>query len=210
MKIVRLAGLVLAAVMALSLLAVSAASAEPLFNPASGTFTELSNTATLSAAGNEVICEKSLGPGAIDSPHLILIIIHFLNCSGKEVGGSTCSIKSTGTAAGLILTETLHGILGLILPNIPAILILPIASATFVTLAGPCILTTKVTGNVTGEISPVGVSVQTGKVVLGANVNTHFIASLGGLTLAKLLAFSTAATEEVSATIDWAQLTEVT
>lgn len=217
MKLARLLSLVAVAAVVVSLAVASAASAvEPLFVPGSGTLTALTGLAKLSANnGVDVVeCKESNSPGTIASPHLIRIVLHFLKCEGSGNGGETkCSVKSIGTSAeNLILTETLHAIIGLILPNVPAVLILPTSGKVFVGLAGACIPTTKVTGSVTAEItSPIGVLSSTGKLKLAKGVSDHFISSLGNvLVLAELNAFSSTAIEETESTIDWGQLTEVT
>jgi hypothetical protein len=211
MKIVRLAGLALAAVMALSLVAVSVASAAPLFVPGTGTFLALTGEATLEGGGEKVICEKSDSPGSILNRNLILVIVHFLGCKAKTATGAECEAKSVGaTGKNLIVTEHLLGILGLILPSIPGILLLPLPTSTFVTLSGSCIVTTKVTGNLTSEVEA-GVGLRlTGKEVFNPNVGKHFISSLGTLYLSKFVAFGEPAVETANATIDWHQLTEVT
>lgn len=110
----------------------------------------------------------------------------------------------------LIFTKTLHGILGLALPNTPALLILPESSSQFVKLLGMCFIEETWTGNVVGEISPTGSKQQTGKLLLAEGVSRHFIASLGGLTLAKLTGFGDGTiTEETEIAIAWGQETEV-
>jgi hypothetical protein len=214
MKIARLAGLVLAAVMAISLVAASVASAEePFFNPASGTLTALTGTAKLESSVGEIVCNKSSSPGTITNKDLIVTVLHFLECKGSETGKSKCTVKSVGGGEGLILTKTLHGILGLVLPHIPAILLLPTGGKEFVTLVGEtagCLEEIAVSGNVTGEISPIKSKQLTGKIAFGKEVGTHFISSLGGLTQAKLTLGSATAVETTSATIDYGQLTEVT
>jgi hypothetical protein len=210
MKIVRLAGLVLAAIMALSLVAVSVASAAPLFVPGTGTFLALTGTATLSGGGELVTCEKSDSPGSILNRNLILVIVHFLGCKAKTATGATCEAQSVGAPAkNLIVTEHLLGILGLILPSTPGLLLLPLPTATFVTLSGSCIVTTKVTGNLTSEVETSGLQL-TGKETFNESVGKHFISSLGTLYLSKFVAFGEPATETTTATIDWHQLTEVT
>jgi len=211
MKIVRLAGLVLAAVMALSLVAVSVASAAPLFVPGTGTFLALTGEAKLTGGGETVTCAKSDSPGSVLNRNLILVIVHFLECEAKTAAGATCEAQSVGAPAkNLIVTEHLLGILGLILPSTPGILLLPLPTSTFVTLVGSCIVTTKVTGNLTSEVSPVGVSQLTGKETFNGSVGKHFISSLGTLYLSKFVAFGEPAVETTVATIDWGQSTEVT
>ncbi len=214
MKIVRLAGLVLVAVMALSLAAVSAASAEePFFLPTTGTFTATGGTAKLVGTGGaEVItCLKSnTSNGSIVTRDLVRFSTHFLECTYKA-GTTECSAMSPGAPLeNLILTKTLHGILGLALPNTPALLILPESGAEFVKLLGTCFPTATVTGNVVGEISPTGSKQATGKLTLTEGVSQHFIASLGGLTAAKLLGLGAGTNTEITeAAIAWGQETEV-
>jgi hypothetical protein len=67
-----------------------------------------------------------------------------------------------------------------------------------------------VTGDVTGAIEPIGKLVKQGTIKFGKSIGTHFISSLGGLTLAKLTLGTQDATETTTATIDYNQLTEVT
>jgi hypothetical protein len=218
MKIARLAGLVLAAVMAFSLVAVSAASAEePFFNPASGTLTALTGTATLEAENGAltISCKKSVAPGTITNKDLAVLVVHFLECKGAEAGKEECSVKSVGAPGeNLILTKTLHAILGLVLPKTPAILLLPTASKEFVTLqpktGGSCIEEIAVTGNVTGTIEPIGKKVLLGTIKFSPTVSKHFISSLGLLTQARLVALGNTSNETTEATIDFGQETEIT
>ena len=110
----------------------------------------------------------------------------------------------------LILTKTLHGILGLALPNTPALLLLPESGSQFVKLLGTCFGEETWTGNVVGEISPTESKQKTGKLVLTSAVSQHFIASLGGLTQAKLLGVGERTiAEETEIAIAWGQETEV-
>ena len=211
MKIVRLAGLVLAAVMALGLVAVSVASAAPLFVPGIGSFTELTGELQWEAGGETVTCEKSSSPGSIRNPHLLLVILHFLGCKAKTAAGATCEVQSVGAPAkNLVITEHLLGILGLILPSTPGILLLPLPTSTWFTLSGACVVTTKVTGNLTSEVEA-GVGLRlTGKEVFSERVGKHFISSLGTLYISKFVGFGEPMVWTTTATIDWGQLTEVT
>lgn len=78
-----------------------------------------------------------------------------------------CPVDSPGAAAGLIVAATLHGILGLILPSKrTGLLFLPAGGKVFTELAAnECTPETRVTGNVVGEVSPVGGSSTTGKTI---------------------------------------------
>jgi hypothetical protein len=223
MKIARLAGLMFVAIMAMSLVAVSAASAtEPLFNPASGqSLTGTSGSAKLSANnGVETVnCEKSSSTGTVTSSLLVgNIVVHFLGCVSSSASKSNCTVKSTNSPAeGLILTTTLHGILGLILPSKETgLLLLPVSGKRFVTLASnACTIETAVTGSVAGLIEPLGKKQLTGKLILAANGSNQAIEEIDlthGLGSVKpaLNAFTSTATETVSEAITFGVETEVT
>jgi hypothetical protein len=224
MKVVRLSGLALVAVLAMSLMIASVASAAPVFTPTGATLTGTSGVGTLEAAGEVVKCETDTAGGTVTSATLIGgIVVHFLGCSAKTVAGGTCTVKSTNTtAAGLILTNTLHGVLGLILP-VPtppasdvALVLLPISGSTFVTLvgSGTCVETTKVQGSVAGVLSPVGVSQTTGKLVLTGSAGKESITdvdlSTGGLVAPELKAFGSSASEQTEENYTLSKATEVT
>jgi hypothetical protein len=167
----------------MSLLSVSAASAfssNPLFKPASGQSANgTSGVSVLTAAGNTITCETSSATGNITSSLLVgKVFVHYLGCSSKKGSELPCTVKSKGsTVAGLLITKELHGILGLLLPSgQTGILFLPIVAPTFVEIeegekgtgTQKCSIATKVTGDVAGEVSPVGVSQQTGKITFPA------------------------------------------
>jgi hypothetical protein len=224
MKVVRLSGLALVAVLAMSLMIASVASAAPIFTPTGATLTGTSGVGKLEAAGETVTCETDVSGGTVTSATLIGgIVVHFLGCSAKTSTGGTCTVKSTNTtASGLILTNTLHGVLGLILP-VPAppasdvaLLLLPVSGGTFVTLvgSGTCVETTKVQGNVAGTLEPVGVSQKTGKLVLtgsnGKESITDVDLSTGGLVIPNLQAFGSTATETTTEGYTLSVATEVT
>jgi hypothetical protein len=226
MKIARLSGLVVIAVLAVSLVAASAAFAEPVFSPNSGqTVTATSGRAELSGNSGltKVECAKSETVGGkVDSTTLVGgVVVHFLECTAKE-GSAHCSAKSTGAPAGnLILTETLHGVLGLIKNTTKTgvgLLLLPASGSTFVTLSSPCTspATSAVSGNVVGEVEPVGHSQTTGKLRFGGN-STNGSASVklfelttGGTLKPKLSAYTTEATEIVESSVTFGTPTEVT
>src|ERR1700679_1319957 len=159
MKIARLASLMLVAILAIGLVAASVASAaDPEFLPLGATVTGTSGAGVLRGAGEEVKCESDVVPnGTVTSATLIGgIVVHFLNCTNKNgITGESCPARSTNTTTeGLILTNTLHGVLGLILPkpasgsNV-ALVLLPVSGSSFLTLTGKCI---GVTGAVAGQV----------------------------------------------------------
>jgi hypothetical protein len=230
MKISRLAGLALVAVLAMSLFAVSVATAEPEFKPATkgttvtGTadgISELNST----GSGTNVVCQKSSTTGEISSATLVgNVIVHFLECEGSTNGGTKCPVMSAGAPLeNLIITTTLHGVLGLILPK-PAspgspvgLLLLPTNGKRFVTLLANsvgCIVTTIVTGSVAGLVEPVGTSTTKGKLTFsnaGAKQEiTDFDPSTGGTVEPELVAGSTTATEKTLQLVTFGVAVEVT
>jgi hypothetical protein len=119
MGIARLAWIVLAAVVVLGLAAVAAASAmEPLFNEGGVSITGDSHLTVLIAGANTIDCRESQLTGSITTIQLIeKEVVHYLGCTSTGAGGADCPVRSIGAAEGLILFNTVHGILGLILPN---------------------------------------------------------------------------------------------
>jgi hypothetical protein len=215
MKIVRLAGLMLVAVFAMSLVAVSAASAAgPLFltsvkpNPFTGTALGASVLNTPSA-GTSISCAQSSSTGEITSTTLAgPIIVHFLECTAKNAKAEHCPAMSSGAPLeNLIITTTLHGILGLVLPK-PAtgsdvgLLLLPTSGTRFVTLLGSCIVTSTVNGSVAGLDETVGVLSKTGKLFLGVTSEKQNIKEIDLTNSSKvepeLVAFSGTSTEETN------------
>jgi len=173
MRIIRLAGLVCVAVVAMSCAVVSSAgafSSNPLFSKGSvGALVTLGSggPSTLASAGLTVACKENHVIGGTVSNELLIgnVVIHYLGCEyTKGEAESGCPARSTNTTnEGLILTATLHGILGLLLPqNTTAILFLPVASKIFTTFAEAvkggkrCGPEAQVAGNVAAEVEPVG------------------------------------------------------
>jgi hypothetical protein len=176
-----------------------------------GTLAATSGTDALDGGGETVACEKDVASGVISSTTLIEgIVVHFLGCSAKTAASESCTVKSTNqSTSGLILTNTLHGVLGLILPKPSsgsdvALVLLPISGKVFTTLvgSGKCVETTKVSGDVAGLFEPVGVVTTTGKLIFsetGGKQNiTDVDLSTGGLVAPELTAFSATATEETT------------
>jgi hypothetical protein len=231
MRLVRLAGLLLAAVLAVGLLsAVSASAAEssnPLFlaagaSPVNATVTGLSGPSTLKAVGNTVTCQKDVASGTITSTLLIgKVFVHYLECTVVgTLGGSTrCTIKSIGSEGeGLVLTKELHGILGLILSPAPldtGILFLPTNGKVFVEFpATACSVEAKVTGSIAGLITPVGVDSFTGLLVFGnafdENIKVIDLTHGLGRVEPELVAFSSVATLLQHDFLEWSAAIGVT
>jgi hypothetical protein len=233
MKIVRLAGLVLVAVVAMSFAAVSSASAaEPLFVTSSKAFpvgvTGASGLSILFANnGVDIIdCQKDVFTGSVTNSLLIgKATVHYLECVSSANGGSSyCPVNSPGAPAGLILTNNLHGILGLILPSRETgILFLPTSGKTFVTLAeaesatAKCTPETSVSGTVAGLVTPTGKLQTTGEVIFAKEAGAGFTEAIldidltHGLGLVKpqLTAFSTNSTLTQTEAVTFAEAVEV-
>jgi hypothetical protein len=231
MKIARLAGLVFVAVMAVSLAVASTASAIPLplFAPVEGQLVSAtSGTSILTGGGDVISCTSSVFHGFVLSSLLIgNAQIHYLGCTATgEAGTVKCTIKSkaAGSGEGLILTNTVHGILGLVLPSgAIGILFLPTSTSSkvFVELeeskngASKCTPATKVEGDIIGGISPIGVSSKTGKTTFALSNKkqedreidlTHGL----GHVEAELIAFSATSTLSQENLVTFAIATEVT
>jgi hypothetical protein len=220
MKIARLVGLTLVAVIALSLAVASAAFAEPLFLPVGATFTGTSGVATLEAAGETIECTADTSSGTITTPHLVGgITVDFTGCKSINAAKESCTAKSVGAStAGLILTKTLHGVLGLILPKGTGsgvgLLLLPVENKKFVEIeSNKCAVAVTVSGNLVGEVKPIGVHTTKGTLVFqkgteGGSIK-DFDLSLGGLVIPKLEAFGKEAGEQTTETITWSTEVEV-
>jgi hypothetical protein len=227
MKIARLAGLALVAMLAMGLVVASgaiAASSNPLFLPIGQGVSGTSGLSLLTAGGGFVGCKKDSFSGATVSSSLLVanIVVHFLECESGPSLASTLkctSIKSVGsTTPGLLLTKTLHGILGLILPSKEiGLLVLPVTGKIFVEFAETknaagelCSKESKVTGSVAGEITPVGTHQTTGKLIFTPPNPTDFDLTHGlGLVLPGLTAFSESAQESTTEEITFTESTEV-
>ncbi len=215
MKMLRLAGLLFGAVIAMGVVGVSSASAElgnPLFTSKTGSFGQkleaTGGESVLVANGSEATCEKNVAAGEVSNALLIgNIRIHYLGCRWRkgEGGNNGCLANSTGQSGGLILTNTLHAILGLILPSRQTgLLFLPQTGSKFVTFAESvsptegtgtvCTEETVVSGTVAGAIEPALSFQTTFKILIGLSgglpTSKDFDLTHGlGLVVPKLVAF---------------------
>jgi hypothetical protein len=159
MKITRLAGLLLGALLAMSLIAASTASAAlPEFRPAAGKFLALFLATTFNAGPGQVRCKEGSSSGSISNAHLVgPFDITFTTCESSINSTTFCPVNSVGANAGEILTTTLHGVLGLALASqLVGLLILPTAGKTIARLSqNGCTPETEVLGSVAGLVSPV-------------------------------------------------------
>src|ERR1700722_12303552 len=162
-SISRLAGLTLATALTLGLADTSAAFAESEFKPTGGAFNGSSNTANIFKAGtNSITCTGNTTTGTVASAFLVdRILVDFTGCKSTGSGGSNCTVKSIGGREGLILTNTLHGVLGLVLPKGSGsgvgLLLLPVANKKWFNLQGnTCTGESTASGNIAGEVNPIG------------------------------------------------------
>ena len=117
------------------------------------------------------------------------------------------------------MTSTLHGVLGLILPKGAGtgvgILLLPVTTKKFVLIESTkCTPETQVTGNVAGEVKPVGGGlVLNGQIVLqpgekGESIK-DFDLSTGGLVNPEIAAFGAIASQTTNEDLTFSAAVEV-
>jgi hypothetical protein len=222
MKIARSAGATLVAIMALGLAAVSPAFAEPEFKPTGRTFTGTSGTNILKGGSNTVTCTSDTSSGTISNATLAGgVKVEFNGCKSSGAAGSTCTVKSTNTnTPGIIITNTLHGVLGLILPKGTGsgvgLLLLPVANKQFFTLeSNTCTEETLVTGNVAAELTPtkeetLNVLLKFQAAATAGESIKDFDLSTGGLVLPLLEAFGREASEAMDEKLTFLANIEIT
>jgi hypothetical protein len=199
---------------------VSSASAIPKFKlPITNRgFTVLSGLSLLRTPSQGVVvdCTSDNGAGTILGDDEVDVKVHFLNCSAYIKNNGPCTIHSLGAPAGLILTELLTGLLGLLHePNGAAgILLEPRGSHVFTTFAAITAGTnceekpeTAVEGSVAGEFEPTGKLQTLGTIKLLATSATGkqkitLILTLNGIIKPKLTSFGGNLVESTEETVD--------
>lgn len=161
MKIARLAGLLLVAIVAMSLsTTATTVAALPEFKPATGNFSLLMLTSTLFGTGlRKVRCKHGISTGAISSAHLLgPFDITFSPCETTTDSNNFCLVNSPGAGTGIVLTNPLHAVLGLALPaDAVGLLLLPTSGNTIASLAAnACTGTSTILGSVAGIVAPAG------------------------------------------------------
>jgi hypothetical protein len=185
----------LAAISATTAIAPTGASASShMFNPRGPlSFTLTSGPGTLEASdGERIACRSDLGSGRITGlqTFLALIIIH--GCVGHTSGGSECGAHSPGQPEGLIHIQ-INGELGTIKggTGVGALITTDLGSSFF-TIEGSCLITAGTSGTLAGEITPVGTSQTTGKLIVTGSASKSGITEitvLGTVTKPKLTSF---------------------
>jgi hypothetical protein len=221
MKVIRLAGLALVAVSATGLMVASAASAATSYLFSSSSIGSialgLSLAGTLKSGEKDfIVCANDKSEAKIASVHLLgPFDITFSGCKSSSNGGETyCTLKSTNvTTEGVILTETVHALLGTVLPSeLAGLLVLPTASRKFFTFAeNACTIRASVEGSIAGLLfaSQIGHSVSESLVNFIPNDITK-IDTLNGVVEPELTSFGLTSTLATLEHIAWDGPCEVT
>ena len=163
MRRLKMSGVVIAAVLALTALAAVTAStataALPEFLPASGFFHSSSGAGTLEEGGQPAIeCTKDTDSGSITGAKTATVSIDFTGCSALFIAGA----NSLGDKSGTILTGGTGTLCYLNASKKEVGIAIKIATL-HIEVAGKLLI---VTGTVIGKVEPVNSKSKTGKIVL--------------------------------------------
>ena len=198
MKLARLARLVFLAALAISLTAVTSASAAaPEFKPGTKqAFTGESGTGALETSSTTAItCSNDTSTGEVTGSKTVgSVIVTFHGCKSTESGG--CTVHSTGLPAlpvaegGLVVTHLLKGELGTTAESATGVGLLLVPAnggREFVTLEGTCLLLSPapVEGTVVGEATPIENLSKDGKLSFIGSKGTQHIKKFNLLGLAE-------------------------
>jgi hypothetical protein len=181
--------LAFAAVLAMGVVAVSAAQAEPEFKPSTKqTVTGVSGSGTLeTSSGDKITCTTNKSTGEVSGTSTVSkVVVTYTGCKGKEGSGSECAVNSKTPKGGTeeIIIDTTKGTLGLVAKTEATsgvgILFKPESGSEFVDIEGSCLISAPVDGDLAGEVTPAanGKSSKTGKIV--------FVGSAGKQTITKI------------------------
>lgn len=216
MKIIRLAGAMLAVALAIAfVIAPNAAAAKYLFRTQDVTkaFTGKSLPGTIKTGLRTVTCERDEFAGTIANVHLVgPFSIKYNGCKSFVTPTTMCPVNSLGAGEGEIVTLTVHGLLGLVLPNGAAgLLVLPTAGARWFTLAGNnCTTENALTGSVAGLIPASQIGLQVLDLLasfIPADITK--IDTLNGLVEPQLTLFGETATLSTLEHLEWHQEVEI-
>jgi hypothetical protein len=123
-------------------------------------FSDTSGVSTLKALTITITCQTSKSVGEIEGKARVKkVAVTFEKCTAKK-GTEACEVKSPGAAKETIVTNPLKGELGEVeIPTGTSKVgedLQAEVGTEFVKLEGTCIPNTAVTGNVIGEVKPVG------------------------------------------------------
>jgi hypothetical protein len=214
-KIARLAGFVSPAVYAIGLMGSSTALAGSgyLLLPVGGLVLGSGLAGTLKTVLDTLSCARDLFAAKIANVHLIgPFVVDFLGCKVKSRDEITCEAKSPNGGEGLILTRTLHAIIGLSLPaSRPALVVLPTSGTALFTLAeNECIVGLRFEGIVGGLLlAPVGASTTSALLDFRRGDPEVVDTLLSGVFNLELLAFGSIAEFETQVHLAFQQATEI-
>jgi hypothetical protein len=219
-KLTRLPGLLSIAILAVGLIASSSASATGyLLLPVGGIITGVRLPSTFTVGSDVIVCESNHFTLIIASVHLVgPVRAHLVGCTAKGNENSGCPVNSVGASGGSILTEELHGLIGLGLPgNLPAVLILPANNENaFVELAestnktGKCTVATTVEGSVGGLLfQAIGTKTTRALVAFTPKDPEKIDLPLGGTVIPELRLFGTVGKVDEEAHVSYSQESEL-
>jgi hypothetical protein len=230
MKVARLSTVVLVALFAIGASVTPSASALPKFGlPITKKgFTALTLTSVIRVQTSAepsflvITCPRGQLTGSILDDDEVLTMVRFSSCTGREGEEAPCEVNSKGLTGGLILTELLRGLLGLLqgLPGLP-----PGVGILFEAQTGhvyaqfkSCTLEIALEGSVAGLfVSPTTGKFQTAKIIFsvtGAGLTTKQaikeILVLRGLVKPKLSWLGvTTSTEQTEEDVTFEEAVEV-
>ena len=189
---------------------------------AKGKFKSTSGAGVLTVAGIKVKCKKDKDTGEITGTGTVgKVVVTFEECTSTKEA-KECKTNSPGAKAGEIVTKELKGELGTVAKAEAAsevgLLLEPASGTEFVTLEkNECIIETKVTGKVAGEVTPVKKLQTTGKLEFKTVEGKGEKQSIKKITTEagkkeepSLKAFGLTATEETSDENTFEEAVEVT
>lgn len=198
---IRIIGLALVAVFAISAVASASALAAPEFKGEGGaevkgtTFTSTSGAGKME--GTETIkCTASTSAGEITSATTVgKVVVTFTGCEDK---GKKCK-SSSGAASGEIKTVSLKGELGEVATAEAASgvgeLLTPESGSKYVSIESCTLFPVEVTGSVIGEVTPINTLATTGKLVYTEASKKQTIKKFVGGTTHELTAFGSSGLE---------------
>jgi hypothetical protein len=224
MRPARLVFLVSVAMLVFAAIGSSAAFAEPEFEGEATRFTGSGGQFLLTADGGIIVikCESSSSLGALGEivSRLFESYMEFFHgCKSSGEGGKNCTAKGL-SAEGLIVTPTLKGTLGLILPKSTkgtgvGLLLLPENAGFLASVeANTCTPAIKVTGGIAGEVEPIGKRTTTPVLRFALSSGKQLIKTIdltgGGLSTPRLIVLAAEATEQFAELLEFPKGVEVT